>query len=139
MHDRRSNDGRDGAERQGAQNGRAAAREVVSARHRLEFDRAEDRFYQDGWALWLPRQCYTFLVQLKNQPARLLARQWLVERVCGGNYDGADMAIWKLVSRLRRALGPAGPELIRTVPGLGYRWEPEGDRKNRRRGRRRGA
>jgi DNA-binding response OmpR family regulator len=54
-------------------------------------------------------------------PGRVFRREELIERVWGGGYDGSDRVVDVHVSNLRQKLSDAGgPDLIRTVRGVGY-------------------
>ncbi len=61
---------------------------------------------------------------LLQNPGKCFSRQFLLRTVWGYG-EGAksrtvDVHIW----RLRRKLGPEGPNRIRTVIGAGYSWNP---------------
>ncbi len=64
------------------------------------------------------------LSELVRQPGVLLPHAHLLRRVWGSKYDAESHYLRVYVGQLRRKLGDdaSSPRLIRTEPGLGYRW-----------------
>lgn len=60
---------------------------------------------------------------LAANPGRAFNREFLIERVWGGDYEGFDRAVDNHIRRLRQKLGDFG-EKIATVWGVGYRFLP---------------
>lgn len=63
---------------------------------------------------------YDLLVTFLENPQRVIGRERLLELSRARLADASDRSIDVLVSRLRRKLGQADAELIRTVRGAGY-------------------
>ena len=59
------------------------------------------------------------LRHLLGHPGRLIPREELLEAIWPGIYVSDD-SITQCVGEIRRALGPAGPRLLKTVPKRGY-------------------
>jgi two-component system KDP operon response regulator KdpE len=71
---------------------------------------------------------WRLLDALASAPGKLRTHTWLLERVWGDDDDRPDVeALRVFVSQLRRKLepDPRRPRMIRTEPGLGYRWQLE--------------
>ncbi|HET8616539.1 MAG TPA: response regulator transcription factor [Actinomycetales bacterium] len=87
-------------------------------------DRAERRVRRDGSEVHLTPTEFDLLVRLASTPRTVLTR----ERLLADVWDWADASgtrtVDSHVKALRRKLGPG---LIRTVHGVGYSAEPEGD------------
>jgi two-component system torCAD operon response regulator TorR len=77
-----------------------------------------------GEFISLRRSEFELLLAFVNNPGRVLSRDYLLEAVAGGRSDSFDRSIDVLVGRLRRKIepDPGRPELILTVPGIGYRF-----------------
>ena len=56
-----------------------------------------------------------------SHPGRAFSRDFLLDRIWAGEYDGLDRAVDTHVTRLRKKLGPLG-DAIQTVWGVGYRF-----------------
>ena len=85
--------------------------------------------------LW--RSEFALLATLLRAPGRALSREQLLDAVSGRRAEPFDRSIDVLVGRLRRKIepDPKAPRLIRTVPGVGYKFAarpyvppPAGDR-----------
>jgi DNA-binding response OmpR family regulator len=87
-------------------------------------DRAERRVRRDGTEVHLTPTEFDLLVRLASSPRTVLTR----ERLLADVWDWADASgtrtVDSHVKALRRKLGPG---LIRTVHGVGYSAEPDGD------------
>jgi DNA-binding response OmpR family regulator len=90
----------------------------------VAIDRAERRVRRDGTEVHLTPTEFDLLVRLASSPRTVLTR----ERLLADVWDWADASgtrtVDSHVKALRRKLGPG---LIRTVHGVGYSAEPEGD------------
>jgi two-component system, OmpR family, KDP operon response regulator KdpE len=64
---------------------------------------------------------------LVRHPGRLLSRELLLRQVWGPGYDRATGNLRLYVAQLRRKLepDPSRPRWFITVPGVGYRFEPD--------------
>jgi predicted ATPase/class 3 adenylate cyclase len=76
----------------------------------------------DEVPLW--RSEFALLVTLLRAPGRALSREQLLDAVSGRRAEPFDRSIDVLVGRLRRKIepDPKAPRLIRTVPGVGYKF-----------------
>jgi DNA-binding response OmpR family regulator len=72
----------------------------------------------------LSRREMDLLELLFQHPGRTFSREFLLERLWGGDFEGLDRAVDTQMVRLRRKLGDLGP-CIETVWGVGYRFRPE--------------
>jgi DNA-binding response OmpR family regulator len=90
----------------------------------VTIDRAERRVRRDGTEVHLTPTEFDLLVRLASTPRTVLTR----ERLLADVWDWADASgtrtVDSHVKALRRKLGPG---LIRTVHGVGYSAEPDGD------------
>jgi DNA-binding response OmpR family regulator len=75
----------------------------------------------EGEAMHLTRKEFDLLHLLVANPDRAFSREFLVETVWGGDFDGLDRAVDTHVTRLRRKLGTLGEQIV-TVWGVGYRF-----------------
>ena len=68
------------------------------------------------------------LIVLAQNPARVLTRDQLMDKLSGGVRDPFDRSIDVRITRLRRKIekSPSAPQFIRTVWGKGYRFTPNG-------------
>jgi DNA-binding response OmpR family regulator len=76
-----------------------------------------------GSALELTRRELAVLAWLVRYPGRTFTREFLLDHVWGGDYDGLDRAVDTQMVRLRRKLGDFG-DRIEAVWGVGYRFRP---------------
>jgi DNA-binding response OmpR family regulator len=81
----------------------------------------------DGETLHLTPKEYDLLVLFTTNPGRAFSRDFLLERIWEGEYEGFDRAVDTHIRRLRRKLGPLGDAIV-TVWGVGYRFvsQPQG-------------
>jgi DNA-binding response OmpR family regulator len=77
----------------------------------------------DGEPLHLTPKEYDLLVLFATHPGRAFSRDFLLERIWDGDFDGFDRAVDTHIRRLRRKLGPLGDAIV-TVWGVGYRFVP---------------
>jgi len=70
---------------------------------------------------------FNLLYALASYPGRVLTRDQLIARIWGPDYFGDDRVVDVHVKELRRKLedDPAHPRFIKTVRGIGYRFEDE--------------
>jgi len=78
----------------------------------------------DGETLHLTPKEYDLLVLFATHPGRAFSRDFLLERIWDGDYEGFDRAVDTHIRRLRRKLGPLGDAIV-TVWGVGYRFVPQ--------------
>jgi DNA-binding response OmpR family regulator len=92
----------------------------------LQVDPAAHEVRVDGSLVDLTRTEYGLLDALTAQPRRVLSRQELREIVWGESQYGDDHIVDVHIANLRRKLGhaDAATSTIRTVRGVGYRFDP---------------
>ena len=80
----------------------------------------------DGQVLELTKIEFGILDLLSSAPRRTFTRGQLLEDVWGDNWYGDDHIIDVHVGNLRKKLGESAsaPRYIRTLRGVGYRFEP---------------
>ncbi|HYM51118.1 MAG TPA: response regulator transcription factor [Candidatus Limnocylindrales bacterium] len=98
----------------------AALPEVLTS-GRLRLDEAAFTATLDGQELQLTRRELAVLALLVRHPGRTFTREYLLDTVWGGDYDGLDRAVDTQMVRLRRKLGEFGQQ-IEAVWGVGYRF-----------------
>ncbi len=76
----------------------------------------------EGAPLILTPKEFDLLLLLASNPGRAFNREFLIERIWSGDYEGFDRAVDNHIRRLRRKLGPFG-DSISTVWGIGYRFQ----------------
>ncbi len=106
---------------QAAQN--EATHEPIFANGPLRVDYAQRLVTVAGRPVSLSKTEYKLLRALAQHAGMALTHETLLERVWGPAYSQEVEFIWVYVRRLRRKieLDPAHPQLILTVPGVGYR------------------
>ena len=75
----------------------------------------------DGVDVALTPKEFDLLFLFAANPGRAFHRQFLIERIWGGDFDGFDRAVDNHIRRLRQKLGDFGGK-IATVWGVGYRF-----------------
>ena len=89
----------------------------------LVIDRDCRRVVYGGQEVPLSRREFDLLWFLASAPGRVFSRDILLERVWGYEFAGDTRTVDAHVKNLREKLGAAGHRLIRTVWGVGYRFE----------------
>ncbi len=92
---------------------------------RLDPERHEVRIR--GQEIKLTLKEFELLECLLERPGRVLKRDTLIDRVWGGDYVGDTKTLDVHIKRLRNKIeeDPARPQIITTIRGVGYRFEPE--------------
>jgi len=87
-------------------------------------DRASQRVFKADAEVALTPRATVLLGYLMTHPDEVLTRERLLEAVWGWSYWSSTRFVDTRVAELRRALerDSGSPELITTVPGLGYRF-----------------
>lgn len=102
---------------------------VPQTRHEVDdlvLDSAARRATRAGEALDLPMREFGLLEFLVRCAGRTLSRAQILEHVWGYHFDPGTNLVDVYIQRLRRKIDDGHPrKLIHTVPGLGYRLEPE--------------
>jgi DNA-binding response OmpR family regulator len=83
-------------------------------------------FAADGSEVQLTAMEYSLLKVFSENKGRVLNRDQLLEQAHDRSWDPFDRSIDIRISRLRRKLetNPAKPEIIKTVRGIGYLYDP---------------
>jgi DNA-binding response OmpR family regulator len=91
----------------------------------LEIDPAGFRARKDGEDLELTATEFKLLLELVRRPGQVFTRELLLEQVWNYEYLGDSRLVDVAVQRLRAKIedDPKNPRLIRTVRGVGYRFE----------------
>jgi two-component system response regulator MtrA len=99
--------------------------EPVIAVGELEIDPAGFRASRGSEELALTATEFRLLVELARHPGRVFTRELLLDRVWGYDYLGDSRLVDVTVQRLRAKIepNPKTPRLIRTVRGVGYRFD----------------
>ncbi|HZP51766.1 response regulator transcription factor [Actinocrinis sp.] len=95
---------------------------------RLRIDDTRHEVTSDGARVELTATEWGLLTALAAVPGRVYSRYELVNRVLGYEFSGYERTIDSHVKNLRHKLGPAGPEVVETVVGVGYRLGLDRDR-----------
>jgi DNA-binding response OmpR family regulator len=90
---------------------------------RLRVEPESHRASLDGVELALTPKEFDLLFLFVANPGRAFNREFLIERIWGGDFEGFDRAVDNHIRRLRQKLGDAGDK-IATVWGVGYRFIP---------------
>ena len=90
----------------------------------MTLSQSEHRVYIDGQPVRMTTKDYQLLLLFMKNPNRALAREAILDKVWGFEYDGNDRTIDTHVKMLRQSLGECG-DRIRTIRGLGYSFDGE--------------
>jgi two-component system response regulator MtrA len=98
--------------------------EVVSVR-RLRIDPAAFRVEKDGEEVSLSATEFRLLLELARHPGQVFTREVLLDRVWNYDYLGDSRLVDMAIKRLRDKVedDPSEPSAIRTVRGVGYRFD----------------
>ena len=88
----------------------------------ISLDRERHEIEVDGELLEFTRSEFRLLWTLAKHPGRVYAREELVEKLTDGEVVILDRNIDVHVSAIRKKLGDRGA-VIRTVRGVGYKWD----------------
>ena len=100
-----------------------AATALPAAEGRLVMDEDGHQATLDGVDLALTPKEFELLMLFTSNAGRAFNREYLIERIWGGDYDGFDRAVDNHIRRLRQKLGPYGEKIV-TLWGIGYRFVP---------------
>jgi two-component system alkaline phosphatase synthesis response regulator PhoP len=92
----------------------------------VDFARAELR--REGKPVALTPLEFKLLALLVRRAGRVLTRQILIDEVWGKDVAITERVVDNQVSNLRRKIEPeaASPQFLKSVRGIGYRFDPEG-------------
>jgi len=86
----------------------------------IHIDREQYMVYQRGKKIELPRKEFELLSLLVSKPGKVFTREEILERVWGSDIVVGDRTIDVHIRKLREKLGE---ELIKTVKGIGYKYD----------------
>lgn len=89
----------------------------------------EGRAVRAGEELSLTRTEFLLLCELASNARRVLSRDQLLSQVWGYDYFGDGRVVDAHIRRLRTKIetDPSDPDYVRTVRGLGYKFDPRGE------------
>ncbi|MDH2427480.1 response regulator transcription factor [Sphaerisporangium sp. TRM90804] len=97
----------------------ASTRPAVLERDGVRLDLGARTVVRDGRPVALTRKEFAMLTELMRADGTTVSARELVARAWDENVESGTGALRVTITTLRRKLGP--PEVLRTVPGLGYR------------------
>lgn len=102
------------------------AQEVL-AFGRVVIDATQFLMTKDGVRVTLTPKEFKILYELASNPGAALSREQLVEAAWGREFVGETSSITVFIKRLREKVedDPSDPQIIQTVWGVGYRFEPQ--------------
>jgi two-component system, OmpR family, alkaline phosphatase synthesis response regulator PhoP len=86
----------------------------------LRIDKEKHLVYNDGKEINLPKKEFNLLMLLSSKPGKVFTREYILEQVWGDEVVVGDRTIDVHVRKLREKLGE---EYIRTIKGVGYKFE----------------
>src|SRR6202521_70596 len=92
----------------------------------FELDPANGVLRKDGAVIKLPPQPFRALTFLASRPDMLVTREELRQAIWGDTVVDFEHGLNTCIRQIRTALGDDGesPQIIETVPRLGYRFKP---------------
>jgi DNA-binding response OmpR family regulator len=99
------------------------AEQFIFAGGHLEIDLDRKTASRFGLAIPLTPMEFELLGLMARHPGRLFSREELIMRAIGYDYDGSDRTIDVHIKNLRQKIDDDTHKYIRTVYGLGYRFE----------------
>ena len=90
----------------------------------ITLDRASQRVFRNGTEVLLTPRATVLLAYFMSHPDEVMTRERLLEEVWGWAFPAGTRSVDTRVAELRRVLeqDPGTPELITTIPGVGYRF-----------------
>ena len=87
-------------------------------------DRSSQRVFRNGAEVLLTPRATVLLAYFMSHPDEVMTRERLLEEVWGWAFPAGTRSVDTRVAELRRVLeaDPGTPELITTIPGVGYRF-----------------
>lgn len=104
----------------------ATNRDAVLAMGNIKLSEDRHEVRVDGIAVELTFKEFELLALLMKHPGRVYSREMLLAKIWNLEYDGENRTVDVHVRTLRQKLGDAG-SIIRTVRGLGYKAEVDGE------------
>jgi len=105
-------------------NAQAENRSLIEA-GRLIIDTDKHKVVLDGNKIELTAKEFDLLVLFARHPGRIYNREILLELIWGYTYDGYEHTVNSHINRLRNKIekDPTNPQYIKTLWGVGYRFE----------------
>ena len=100
-----------------------ATKTTISDKKGLVINRDAYVAYMDGSVLELTLKEFEILVYLSDNHSRVLTRDQILNAVWGYDFEGDNRTVDSHVARLRTKLGSFGNTNIKTVYGMGYKFE----------------
>ncbi len=102
---------------------------AILERGGLRIDLAGYEAYQNGKALSLTTKEFELLAHFMKNPGRVISREQLLDALWGYTYVGDSRVVDVHVSHLREKIeiDPKNPQFIRTIRGVGYKFEVKTD------------
>jgi DNA-binding response OmpR family regulator len=90
----------------------------------VTLDRASQRVFRNDREVLLTPRATVLLAYFMSHPDEVMTRERLLEAVWGWSFPAGTRSVDTRVAELRRVLeeNVASPELITTIPGVGYRF-----------------
>lgn len=101
-------------------NGKDAPQNNVLTVGNLKIDREQYMIFRGTEKIELPRKEFELLALLAAKPGKVFTRDEILERIWGNDVIVGDRTIDVHIRKLREKLGD---ELIRTVKGIGYKFD----------------
>ena len=100
--------------------------DVISYDNGLTIDNIQHEIRLHDQAIFLTPTEFKILGALAKNPGRVLSRGQLVEIVQGHDFGGDDRVIDAHIKKIRQKIEttPSDPQLILTVYGIGYKFNP---------------
>ncbi|AET66264.1 response regulator with CheY-like receiver domain and winged-helix DNA-binding domain [Desulfosporosinus orientis DSM 765] len=107
-------------------NDTAPLADVISYDNGLTIDNIQHEIRLNDQEILLTPTEFKILGALAKNPGRVLSRSQLVEIVQGHNFEGDDRVIDAHIKKIRHKIEtrPSNPQIIVTVYGIGYKFNP---------------
>lgn len=102
---------------------REPATEPAKEKQGVRIDENAFLAYLDGQPLELTLKEFELLRHLKENAGRVLTRDQLLDAVWSYDYDGDERTVDSHIARLRGKLGDYGAAHLKTVYGMGYKFD----------------
>ena len=93
----------------------------------LEIRQHQRRVLRDGSDIYLTRLEYGTLVYLASYPGMVLSQEQIFEAVWSMDSDSCQSSVVNVIYNLRKKIEPdsKNPTYIKTVLGIGYKFDPK--------------
>ena len=96
--------------------------EAVDNENGIAIDRDKYLVRKNGTEITLPKKEFELMALLMSKPGKVFTREEILERIWGNDVVVGDRTIDVHIRKLREKLGS---ELIKTIKGVGYKFEPK--------------